>query len=109
MTWAQCLLIVQQFVLCLVSGYAQMVLSTQVTAEKICADGLPENKANGQAETDEEIPWAPIYHKAREVMGMSDTEFWNTSPRKYFALLDEALVFRGIKNEEKQEFMDDLF
>lgn len=76
----------------------------------ITSAGMPDGNGDDAAPDDEEIPWAPIYHKAREVIGMTDGEFWSTSPRKYFAILNEALVYRGIKKApEIVEYMDDIF
>lgn len=77
----------------------------------ITSAGMPEGKEDDSTAPDgEEIPWAPIYHKAREVIGMTDSEFWITSPRKYFAILNEALVYRGIKKApEPVQYMDDIF
>lgn len=76
-------------------------------------EGFPDaekEKKDIDISAEQEIPWSSIYHKSREIMGMSDDEFWDTSPRKFFAMLNEALVFRGIKKgPEPEQFMDDLF
>lgn len=84
-----------------------------MAAMLITRKGMPENSGKNAPDAStpvDEIPWAAIYHKAREIMEMSDDEFWNTSPRKYFALLNEALIFRGIKKApEPVQYMDDFF
>ena len=95
----------------LFNGAAELADEVRLVALLLTTVGMPEGERNdGTAPDGEEIPWAPIYHKAREVIGMTDGEFWATSPRKYFAILNEALIYRGIKKAPEQvQYMDDIF
>lgn len=95
----------------LISEAGKLSGSIQAAAQLLMIRGLPKNEEDpaGRPEMEEEIPWSSIYHKAREVMGLTNDEFWSMSPQKYFAILEESLVYHGVKESEKQEFMDDLF
>ena len=94
----------------LFNGAAELADEVRLVALLVTTAGMPEGNGDSAAPDDEEIPWAPIYHKAREVIGMTDGEFWATSPRKYFAILNEALIYRGIKKAPEQvQYMDDIF
>lgn len=100
---------IQLFAMGLMRDYGEFSAEVKLIVRLIVREGLPEGNEGTEGDSGD-IPWAAIYHKAREIMGMSDDEFWRTSPRKYFALLDEALIFRGIKKgAEPEGFLDDVF